>query len=404
MAAFDTIANMQRQEVCMSTNTREITVQGAIDCDGHILEPPTLWEVYLDPRYRDRAIRIRTDHEGWEYFEFDGKPSRLCFKGFPGILGAMGRPDIIPGPDRTYLQGAPPGSMNAKERLERLDREGLSKAILYPTIGLLWEAEVQDPDLSAAYCRAYNRWIIDFCSDSRGRLIPIAHLSASNAEEAAKELERAVKAGAKGGFIAPFSWTKKAPGHPYYDVLWAKAQELDVPLAIHPTFEPSAHVVHRRFEELVPREPIDFNWYLDVLVAQGMQQCLVSLFHYGVFERFPTVKAVILESQAGWIGYLLDRMDAVYDGPLAHSTQLKDFPSTYFRRQCWISADPDEKALAQIIEVVGADRFFWASDFPHPDHSDQYIPALKRLVAPLSEVARRQVLRENVAQVYKLGQ
>jgi uncharacterized protein len=53
---------------------------------------------------------------------------------------------------------------------------------------------------------------------------------------------------------------------------------------------------------------------------------------------------------------------------------------------------------------VGADRFFWASDFPHPDHSDQYIPALKRLVAPLSEGARQQVLRENVARVYKLGQ
>jgi predicted TIM-barrel fold metal-dependent hydrolase len=293
--------------------------------------------------------------------------------------------------------------MDARERIERLDREGLAAAILYPTIGLLWEAEVQDPDLAAAYCCAYNRWIVDFCSDSGGRLIPIAHLSASDPQQAATELERAVRAGAKGGFIAPFSWTKKAPGHPYFDVLWAKAQELDVPLAIHPTFEPIAHMVHRRFEELVPHEPIDFNWYLDVLVAQGMQQCLVSLFHYGVFERFPTVKAVILESQAGWIGYLLDRMDAVFDGPLAHSTQLKDFPSTYFRRQCWISADPDEKALAKIIEVVGADRFFWASDFPHPDHSEHYIPALKRLVAPLSEGARQQVLRENVARVYKLG-
>ena len=76
MAAFDTVANMQQQEICMSTNTREVNVQGAIDCDGHILEPPTLWEEYLDPRYRDRAIRIRTDHEGWEYFEFAGKPSR----------------------------------------------------------------------------------------------------------------------------------------------------------------------------------------------------------------------------------------------------------------------------------------------------------------------------------------
>ena len=41
-----------------------------------------------------------------------------------------------------------------KERVQLLDREGLAKAILYPTIGLLWEAELMDPELSAAYCRA----------------------------------------------------------------------------------------------------------------------------------------------------------------------------------------------------------------------------------------------------------
>ncbi len=379
------------------------SVDGAIDCDGHILEPPDLWETYLEPQYRDRAIRIPTNDEGLEYFEFDGKPSKLVYAGMPGMLGAMGAEDIVPSPQRTYLKGAPHGSMNAKERVARIDQEKLSKVILYPTIGLLWEAEVQDPEISAAYCRAYNRWIVDFCSESGGRLIPIAHLSSLDPQEAAHELERAVKSGAKGGFIATFSWNKKAPGHPDFDPLWAAAQDLDVPLAIHPTFEPISHQVHTRFDDLRPSEPLDVNWYFIVLAAQGMQQCLVSLFHYGVFERFPKVKAVILESQAGWIGYLLDRMDAVFDGPLSHSTQMKEPPSNYFRRQCWISADPDEKALSQIIELVGSDRFFWASDFPHPDHSDNYIPALQRLVTPLSDTARRQIIGENVAQVYKLG-
>lgn len=66
-------------------------------------------------------------------------------------------------------------------------------------------------------------------------------------------------------------------------------------------------------------------------------------------------------------------MDTVYKGPLRHTTALKDLPSTYFRRQCWISADPDEKALGAVIDFVGADRFFWASDFPHPDHGDNYV-------------------------------
>jgi hypothetical protein len=53
----------------MASSTSEVDVRGAIDCDGHILEPPDLWETYLEPRYRDRAIRIRTGSDGLEYFE-----------------------------------------------------------------------------------------------------------------------------------------------------------------------------------------------------------------------------------------------------------------------------------------------------------------------------------------------
>ena len=388
----------------MSAGNGEVSLEGAIDCDGHILEPPDLWEKYLERQYRDRAIRIKKDDEGWEYLEFDGKPSRMNQRGFPGIFGAMGQPDILPSPERTYLAGAPFGSMDPKERIERIEGEGLVKAILYPTIGLLWECEIEDPEISAAYCRAYNRWIVDFCSESGGRLVPIAHLSGTDPAEAAKELVRAVKDGCKGAFFAPFTWTRKSHGHPDYDAVWATAQDLDVPIALHPTFEPIKFTHLTRFDDLVPTEPIDFSWYNNVLFAQSMQQAFVSLFHYGVFERFPQVKVVVLESQAGWIGYLLDRMDAVFDGPLAHSTQLKEKPSTYFKRQCWISADPDEKALQKLIEFVGSDKFFWASDFPHPDHSDQYIPALRQLVTPLSETARQQVIGANVAEVYKLGQ
>ena len=99
---------------------------------------------------------------------------------------------------------------------------------------------------------------------------------------------------------------------------------------------------------------------------------------------------------------MLDRMDAVWDGPLKATTQLKQKPSYYFRRNCWISADPDERALAHIIEHVGSDKFFWASDFPHPDHTDDYINSLKGLLAPLSKETQKKVLSSNVQQVYGL--
>lgn len=380
------------------------SVRGAIDADGHILEPPDLWETYLEPEYRDRAIRIRTNDAGLEYLEFDGKPSKLMPPGFPGLLGGMGAKDIIPSPERSYLNSAPFGSMNPKERVKRLDEEGLAKAVLYPTLGILWEPEVKDAELAAAYTRAYNRWIVDFCSDSGGRLVPIAHVSLSDPKLAAAETERALSAGAKGIFFHPFTWTRKAPGHPDYDRVWAIAQEHGAPVGLHPTVDPPSLDVHRRFDELAQGEVFQFTWYFDVLVAQGMQQAFVSLFHYRVFDRFPKVKAVVLESQAGWVGQLIDRMDAVTKGPLMPKTDLKELPSTYFKRQCFVSIDPDERAVAGVVPFVGDDKFFWASDFPHPDHTDEYLQELAELLEPLPEESRQKILWQNVSKAYNLGQ
>src|SRR5437016_5512827 len=128
--------------------------------------------------------------------------------------------------------------MDMKERVALLEREGMAKAVLYPTLGLMWEAESFDAEISDAYCRAYNRWIADFCRDSGGRLIPIAHLSLGDPAAAAAELERAVKDGCRGAFVVPFTWTHKAHGDPVHDPVYAKVVELDVPIAIHPAFEP----------------------------------------------------------------------------------------------------------------------------------------------------------------------
>src|SRR5215813_99471 len=282
-----------------------------IDCDGHILEPPDLWETYLEPAYRDRALRIRVGDDGFEFLEIDGRRSTIARPGQLGALGGMGGDvasqdvrGVRPSPEQTYLRGAEFGTMDMKERLQLLDREGMAKAVLYPTIGLLWEAELFDPELSGAYCRAYNRWIADFCRDSGGRLIPIAHLSLGDPGEAARELERAVRDGCRGAFVCPFTITRIPHGDPRHDAVFAAAQDLEVPLAIHPTFEPIAFNVHHRFD--------NFGWaiwYLNLFAGQGVQQAFATFFQLGVFERFPRLRVVVLESQAGWIGYFLDRGD-----------------------------------------------------------------------------------------------
>src|SRR4029077_3126088 len=99
--------------------TARLSFAGAVDADGHILEPPDLWETYIDPQYRDRALRMVLDENGLEALEIGGKPSAMSRRGFPSTLGAMGAPDFVAiqrDPDRKYLDEAPFGSMDPNER------------------------------------------------------------------------------------------------------------------------------------------------------------------------------------------------------------------------------------------------------------------------------------------------
>jgi predicted TIM-barrel fold metal-dependent hydrolase len=368
-----------------------------VDADGHILEPPDLWEKYLEAKYQPHAIKVVKNEKGLECLQYDGKLSAMAQPGFLAALGGMGKEQdqLRPDAERTYVGCAPFGSMDAKERVELLDQENLAKAVLYPTLGILWEAEVEDVELSQAYCRAYNRWIADFCRPYSDRLIPIAHLSLGDPLAAAAELERAVKDGCRGAFVAPFTITHRPHGHPDHDPVFAMAEKLDVPFAIHPTFEPKG-LNRARFHGM-ERMPL-----LGVIASQILQQPLSTFFQFGVFDKFPKLRVVILESGSSWLGFWMDRMDEGYETWIGGTLPLKKKPSEYVRKQVWISGDPDEQATAYVIDYVGRDRFFWASDFPHPDHGGKYLDALERMVAPMSPEARRGVVGQNVLDCYKL--
>ncbi len=379
----------------MAYEAQRFPYDGTIDADGHILEPANLWEQYLEDRYKSRALRIRINRDGFEYLEVDGRLAERTQPGSLGMLGAMGEDTAQLGPDRRYADHIPYGGGNASERVELADRENLDKVLLYPTLGLLWECETSDPEITVAYQRAYNRWIADFCRDSGGRLVPIAHLSLMDIEGAAAELRRAVADGCRGAFLSPFNHLKKAHGHPDHDLLYATASELDVPVAIHPTIEPK-WVVPIRFTKL----GIASEFFYNTMLRQGAQQSLLSFFSYGTIERFPELKLGVLESGSGWIGAFLDRIDATFETALGRTTPLKVRPSETFRRQCFISGDPDETAAPKIIDHVGAECFMWATDYPHPDHPSTWVPALTRFVETLSPETRAAVLGGNVRRIY----
>lgn len=376
--------------------------QGVIDADGHVLEAADLWEKNCEEKYRSRAVRLGLDDKGYERLEVNGKPSKFIHHGVLGILGAMGmmsRERWQWDFHRKWGEVAAYGAVNAKERIKRLDAENLAAAIIYPTIGLGWECECEDAELAQAMTRAYNRWIVDWCLDSGGRLIPVAHLSLMDPEASAKEMERAVKDGCKGAWVGSFTHTRKPHGHPDHDPLYAKAQELDIPLGVHPTVSPLwAH------SGLYSREYVgDKLFFGNVIGTDAARQAMTSFIQYGTFDKFPKLKIVMLESGAGWVSYLLDRWDDVYKSHFGHTLKIKDKPSNYFRRNIYISADPDEHSLPAMIELCGEDRFFWASDFPHPDHIGDYLEELEETAEKLTPSASRKLLGENVKQVYHLA-
>ena len=56
---------------------------GVVDADGHILEPPNLWQEYLEAKYLDRALIIETDDNDLERLSIGGKASTMSANGFP---------------------------------------------------------------------------------------------------------------------------------------------------------------------------------------------------------------------------------------------------------------------------------------------------------------------------------
>jgi uncharacterized protein len=380
----------------MSDEIRALKFDGGVDADGHILEDKNLWENYLEAKYKPKALRLKRDRAGLEYMEIEGHPSRFLNGGMFAGLSAMGNTRNMERASADYGGMAPFGAMNPAERLKRIEQENLRAAFLYPTLSLLYEVETTDPEMAQAYTRAYNRYIVDFCKGSGGKLLPVAHLSLGDPEAAAKELERAVKEGCKGAWVCQFVMTRKPHAHPDHDVVFAKAQELGVPFGIHPSLEP-VWAMSGRYDWNYLRGQFFFN---NVVAADSIRHAFTSFYQYGTFDKFPKLKLVLLEAGASWIAYWLDRLDAVFHSGIGRTIALKEKPSFYFDRQVWISADPDERALPAMVNLVGADKFFWASDFPHPDHAGNYIEEVEEMAEKLEASARRKVLGDNVMKVY----
>jgi hypothetical protein len=134
-----------------------------IDADSHVLEPPDLWETYLEPKYRDRGIHIRQTPDGEELIV----DNEVIMRGRLALLGGAENdaPPLFVDPTVPYLDTCPRASMFTNDRVKLLDDWGVNAGITFPTIGILWDKE-EAPDLAIAYARV-QQLAVGFCVPGR---------------------------------------------------------------------------------------------------------------------------------------------------------------------------------------------------------------------------------------------
>ena len=129
-----------------------------VDCDSHVLEPADLWQRYLEPEFRDRAIRIER-RDGVEHLII-GEQSVLQGV-LAGLGGAHREPSELFAGGLGYADGCEKASYDPHARAALLDDWKVDRGVLFPTIGIL-PFPTEDLALASAYCRAYNRWQKEF--------------------------------------------------------------------------------------------------------------------------------------------------------------------------------------------------------------------------------------------------
>jgi predicted TIM-barrel fold metal-dependent hydrolase len=347
-----------------------------IDADGHVLEPVDIWEKYMDPAYRDRAPRLIVDTDGKERLLVEGRILG-SHKGL-GLLGAIGARQGTVSEDMKYVEGRK-GGFDPHARIEDMDLDGIDAAFLYPSVGL-FSGAVHDPALAAAMCRAYNRWLADYCQPYPDRLFGIAMLPMQSIDLAIDEMRFAKKTlGMRGGFLRPNPYNDRMLHHPDYAPFWREVEELDFSIGLHEGGSSGMPTVGiDRFESRGARHIISHT--MEMMLAA------MSVIWGGVCDKFPRVRIAFLESGGGWITAWLERMDRHFDDQGFNDSGLRTRPSELFQRNCWISFEPVEGSLSVLADYIGPHKILWATDYPHPDG---FFPGAPDLIAKRPELSAK---------------
>src|SRR5882724_3073366 len=252
------------------------------------------------------------------------------------------------------VRGAEETFLEIDQRLAAMDAQAVDMEVL--SINPFWYG--RDRDLAAQIVKMQNEKLAELCASKPDRFAAFASLTLQAPDLAVQELETAVKkqglkGAAIGGVVAGVEFSD-----PKFHPVWAKAEELGVPLFIHPQGIP----------ELSKR--LSGNGWLGNTIANPLETtiALSHLIFEGTLDRYPGLK-VIAAHGGGYLPSYADRSDhACLVGPKGCNPEMKlgKAPTEYLKQIYFDSLIFSPEAIRHLVAQVGAGQIVLGSDYPYP--------------------------------------
>jgi predicted TIM-barrel fold metal-dependent hydrolase len=395
----------------------DVSTPKLISVDDHILEPGDLWKKYLPEKYRSsapRLERLRGDFVGgprgrWE--EGDEGPwsdiwvfEDLKMPIIPGFAAAGKDQNAMAWEAMTY-EDMRPGCFEQKARLIDMDAAGIQSSLSFPTFPRFCGQTFMERgsrELGLACVQAYNDWMIDeWCADAGyGRLIPLTLIPLWDPALAAAEVRRCA---AKGSHAVAFSENPAALKLPsihtgHWDPFFAACEETDTVVNLHIGSSSTFPVTSFDAPRTVSL----------ALTYQGSSHALADWLTSGVLERFGTLRMALSEGQVGWMPFLLERMDRVWEERPVYGelqNRITRSPSSYVPGRIFGCVFDDVIGL-KLRSEIGMEQIMFEVDYPHGDSTwPNSVAVFERNVAEagLDEHEAYLLARGNAIRCYGLG-
>lgn len=245
-----------------------------------------------------------------------------------------------------------------------------------------------DPDLAMKAAGLVNDGLAEIADDMPDRFVAFGTVPLQDADMAVAELERGVtKLGLK-GFQLLTNVNGTELSDPRLEKFWAKAEDLDTLIFIHPNGFDSAERFADHYFNNVIGNPLETTIAVHRLIFDG------------VMERYPKLR-VLLAHGGGYLPAYSGRIDHVWGAREDGRAGLPNPPTSYLKKMWLDTVVFTPHQLKYLIEQYGTDRIVMGTDYPY-DMGDYDPVGLVEAVDTLDGDQRAAIMGGNAKALLKL--